>query len=92
MPKRNDPLFMDRSDQTEIWELLRWLTPQQRIAIVKLAASWCNKRGDVAEVRVTGHTGSIGESFNDLLILAFQNHLDLPKIIGEIARLARRAR
>jgi hypothetical protein len=88
-----NPSTLELDDRREIWMALKWLgrlNPFQRIAFLR----WCCKqvRGPdgIAEVRITSHSGTVVETYNDLLMLCFVHHLNLDVAVAKLIELVRR--
>lgn len=80
---------LDRADQKEVYLLLDRLSPSERIRFLRWACSTTS--GDLV-ARVTSHSGSTWEAYQDLLLLEYQYGLDLPRAIDRLVDLVRKVR
>lgn len=80
-----DNLTLD--DRREIWRLLEKLTPAGRVRFLTWGCRQLKGKGDV---RVTSHTGKVGEAYHDLIALAVVYGLDLHAAACELERRVRR--
>lgn len=79
-----DAVSLDYGDRKEIWYMLDKLgTAQRRIAFVR----WCCSKCRVPmEIKVTTHTGTANEAYQDLLNMEHQFGLDLNMALRELNR------
>lgn len=72
----------DLEARKHLWTGLKRLGPRGRIRFVSWAANVASALG--TETKVTSHTGTVHESYQDLMILAVTHGLKLDRACGEM--------
>jgi hypothetical protein len=80
---------LDWADRREVYGLLDRLPPARRVAFLRWACTQAVGPGGHA-VRVTSHSGTAWEAYQDLLLLEFQHGLDLGRAVERLVALVRR--
>jgi len=78
-----------RDDRTEIFFLLGFLTPAERVAFLQWACDVVNERSPAwGRVIITESTGEVAEAYWDLMLLVAQRDLQLDAVLRRLEKLA----
>lgn len=80
-----DKLELD--DRREIWRLLEKLNQFQRIRFVQRCCGGVKGKGAVG---VTSHSGTVGEAYRDLMMLAVVFGADLHAVALDLVKVVRK--
>jgi hypothetical protein len=81
---------LDLGDRKEVWQLLQRLDERRRLEFLRWACRQVRGPDRMAEVRVTNHTGTVHETYMDLMHLEVAFGLDLAAALAELVRRVRR--